>query len=246
MPVTPERTTSFHYARAAYKQHDEPWEQMTQTFAWVREQQITEMLRQNEETVHWILERKKRHLERQMSKALEEVVFALEREMDAELWLAHAREQEVMRSQLREKREAEKRRVFQEELRRMHRRRKVEEDRRARAKAVKGAWARYESSWDAIRGGERRLSYADIPWPLVSRPRSGNDITTDGIREFLLSESHSTNQSNKERLKTALRLWHPDRFQQVLRRVEDKDRSRAAEVAGAVARSLNSLMESVQ
>lgn len=172
----------------------QPWEQMAETFAWVREQQISEMLRQNDETVQWVLERQKRHLERQMTKALENVVFALEREMDAGMWLAKARAEEARKSELRARREEQKRKFFQEELRRLDRLKKVEEDKRVRAKATKEAWASYESRWATILSDSKeRLTFANIAWPLVSRPRNLNSITTEGVREFLFSDTHSPN-----------------------------------------------------
>lgn len=205
------------------------------------------MLRQNEETVQWILERQKRHLERKMNKALEDVVFALEREMDAEVWLARARAEEARKSESRAHREEQKRKFYQEELRRLDRLKKAEEHQRNRAKATKGAWASYEATWTTVHSdSNERLSFENIAWPLVSRPRNLNDIKAEGVREFLFSDTHSHTQSNKERLKAALRLWHPDRFQRMMSRVEEKDRRMVEEGVGMVARSLNSLMETVK
>jgi hypothetical protein len=201
----------------------EPWEQMAHTFAWVREQQIAEMLRKNEETVQWFMERHKRHMEKRMSRVMEDAMFSFERDIDTETWLAKAREEEARRAERRARRDAEKLRAYQDELRRLQKRKKSDNDKRVQVKAIREAWSRYESRWAKILGDpNERVVFGNIPWPLMSRPQDAADITTDGIREFLFSGAHSPNQSQKERVRAALRLWHPDKFHRVLGQVEQQ------------------------
>jgi len=46
----------------------------------------------------------------------------------------------------------------------------------------------------------------------------------------------------KERIKSALRRWHPDRFGRVLGRVDEKDKEAVERGVGIVARCLNDLL----
>jgi len=168
--------------------------------------------------------------------------MALERER------ARVRIQEEVKrieAKFEHKRQAERR--AREESRRRGLSELRERERRERARvdrAVVDAWARYEGAWGSlVSGGTEELSFESIPWPLVGRPRSVEDITQEAIAAFLLSPSHSSGMSRKERLKSALLRWHPDRFRRVLRRVGDGDRVVVEEGVGVVARCLNILME---
>jgi hypothetical protein len=223
----------------------EPWDYRTQTSAWVREQHIAEMLRKNEETVQWFMQRHRRQIEKRMARAMGDVASVLDSDLDTESWLAKVREEEARRAERRARREA----VYQEELRRMQRRKKSETERRAQIPGIKEAWLRYESRWAAILGDSKSrepLTFGNIPWPMTSRPRNLNGITTEGIKEFLLSEAHSPRQSQKERIRAALRLWHPDRFGRVLGRVDERERRTVEDGVGIVARELNKLMETAK
>ncbi|KAI0812362.1 hypothetical protein BC629DRAFT_1472366 [Irpex lacteus] len=60
---------------------------------------------------------------------------------------------------------------------------------------------------------------------------------------FILSSQHSEGLSMKDRVKSALRRWHPDRFGRILARVSDEDKGKVEEGAGIVARCLSNLLE---
>ncbi|KAL5485198.1 hypothetical protein ACEPAI_7840 [Sanghuangporus weigelae] len=166
-------------------------------------------------------------------------------------------------------REAERTRLVQDEIRRIQakllmqreaeRIRMLEEmclgradeerERARRAKAVAdrtmaNAWMVYERNWTAISSASSSdpLSFSSIPWPTLSRPSGPSSITLEAISAFLLSDAHSTSQTPRERIKEALRRWHPDRFVRFLRRVPPEEQSMVEEAVGIVARCLNELL----
>ncbi|TDL26300.1 hypothetical protein BD410DRAFT_704853, partial [Rickenella mellea] len=104
------------------------------------------------------------------------------------------------------------------------------------------AWRNYETRWQSIPSSKEKLTFRSIPWPLLSPPSKPQSITLAGVTYFLLSPLHSGNQSNKERIKEALRRWHPDRFRRLMSRVPEEEKAAVEEGVGAVARFLNELL----
>jgi len=201
-------------------------------------------MRQNRETVEWALRQQDRFVRDQVSYALDDINRSFEAEMDTESWLEQAREQSARRARRKARREAEMAKLLQREA---EKRKKEHDEKHRKAKSVVKAWKAYEEGWARISGGtEERLSFATMPWPTVKKPTDSAGITKDNVREFLLSHHHSKVVSNRDRIRTALKLWHPDKFKRTLDRVEDKDRALVEETAGAVARCLNGLLEGIQ
>ena len=228
-----------------YIDYTSPWQDVAYAFSWVQEHQIEEMMRQNQETVEWVLRQQQRFVRDQVSYALDDMhrCFEMEMEMDTESWLEEARETSARRARRKARREAETAKLLQREA---EKRKKEHEERHRKVKAVVKARKVYEEQWARIsRNPEGRLSFATIPWPTVAQPTNTTGITKDNIREFLLSH-HSKDVSSKDRIRTALKLWHPDKFKRTLDRVEGEDRALVEEAAGAVARCLNGLMEEIQ
>ncbi|KAI0298631.1 hypothetical protein BC826DRAFT_887994, partial [Russula brevipes] len=86
------------------------------------------------------------------------------------------------------------------------------------------------------------LRFKSVPWPTIVPPRNVADITPAAISKFIFSSAHSEGMSRKERIKNALRRWHPDRFGRVLSRVDEKDKGAVERGVGVVARCLNELL----
>ncbi|KAF8308385.1 hypothetical protein DL93DRAFT_2044002, partial [Clavulina sp. PMI_390] len=88
------------------------------------------------------------------------------------------------------------------------------------------------------------LRFGDIPWPIFSNgPFMPADITPQTVGAFLLSPFHSVDKSTKERLRSALIQWHPDKFEsRWLGMVVDSEKALVAEGVGAVARAINDLL----
>ncbi|CCL99873.1 uncharacterized protein FIBRA_01898 [Fibroporia radiculosa] len=179
--------------------------------------------------------------------------------------------QETWRAAERWQREAE--RVVAEEMRRLraarlatercklaYERKKAEDEARERRRrgresermkmrndgADRSAWDTYEARWATIAsnaGSAETLTFETIPWPVFTAPRSADDIRPGRVAMFILSPVHSQGQSRKERIRAALRRWHPDRFGRLLSRVEEQDKAIVEECAGHVIRCLNNLLE---
>lgn len=227
-----------------YIDYTSPWQDVAYAFSWVQEHHIEEMMRQNQETVEWVLRQQQRFVRDQVSYALDDMHLSFEMEMDTESWLEQAREASERRARRKARREAETAKLLQREA---EKRKKEHEEKHQKVKAVVKAWKGYEERWVRISGNpEERLSFATIPWPTVTRPTNTTGITKDNIREFLLSQHHSKDVSDKDRIRAALRLWHPDKFKRTLDRVEGEDRVPVEEAAGVVVRCLNGLMEEIQ
>ncbi|KIP08467.1 hypothetical protein PHLGIDRAFT_18913 [Phlebiopsis gigantea 11061_1 CR5-6] len=82
-----------------------------------------------------------------------------------------------------------------------------------------------------------------VPWPLLSEPRSVEEIRSARVTMFVLSPHHSQGQTTKDRVRSALRRWHPDRFGRILARVKEEDRPQVEVGVGIVVRCLNDLLE---
>ncbi|THH18770.1 hypothetical protein EW146_g2270 [Bondarzewia mesenterica] len=130
--------------------------------------------------------------------------------------------------------------------------RKQEEKQRARTEAkqdqtacMKKAWTAYETRWQVIVASRAQspLSFSSIAWPMCKAPEHASDITESRVRRFFLSRAHSVGVSRKDRIRAALRRWHPDKFNVVLSRVDSVDRMDVERGAVLVARLLNDMLE---
>jgi hypothetical protein len=228
------------------------------------------MARKNEDTVHWIRVQQERARRERVAfwsmggeagrwcdaveGLLEEGIkwarrwrkserSRRQREMD------HAVQEELRRLQARRAetdrcRAAYERRKTMEDER--ERRRKKEMERTKQEAAEKAAWESYEATWNKLSSNEAQfelLSFEAIPWPLITPPRRTEDIRSARITMFVLSPHHSHGQTMKERVRSALRRWHPDRFGRILARVKEEDRAGVEEGVGIVVRCLNELLE---
>ncbi|KAG8881340.1 hypothetical protein FRB98_004405 [Tulasnella sp. 332] len=130
------------------------------------------------------------------------------------------------------------------------RRRKREE--KANEQFVEG-WKTYERRWADLQREAavatlalESLGFEDLPWPVVaSGYRTSLDgLTKEAISAFLLSPLHSEDKSHKVRIRGALLLYHPDRFEgRLMAGVRQKERERVKDAVGRIARVLTSLAE---
>ncbi len=251
---------------------------MAKTYAWVMEQEIEEMARQNEETVRWVLKQQERDI-RERAKLvvrqaegrywdlMEEIHEVVDEEIHHHLprqdryWTRQSSFQEELDMALQEElRKFQSRRRETERCRAAYERRKALEEHREnerrkqkqdkmkveRDEAERTAWKSYEAKWSTLASGDEAadpLTFETVPWPLITPPRSVEDLRPARIAMFLLSPQHSEEQTRKDRIRNALRRWHPDRFGRILAKVRDEDKEKVAEGAGIVARCLNNLLE---
>lgn len=170
--------------------------------------------------------------------------------------------------QLEALREAEKTRMVQEEVHRLQERiyRRKEAERRyaiwkakqqfetgdhhkkhgqkSPEKMLVEAWKSYEERWATISASKDPLSFKSIPWPIatLSSPPDATALTLTHISSFILSPLHSKEKSTKERLKEALKRWHPDRFRRIMPRIVENDKKKVEEAVSVVTGHLNELL----
>ena len=233
------------------------------TYTWIVEQELKTISKETSETRQWVFEQQayfgllpKGSTRRTAEKRRRDAGPA-DRDLDDKAaWLKErlgAAERFAERSQLQEEFDKMEAR-WQERSGREERRRRQEqkwaEEQKARAEKQKQlerrsqeeAWKAYERRWAAIATGGGQLKFKSVPWPTVVAPRNVGDITPDAITKFIFSPAHSEGMSRKERVKSALRRWHPDRFGRVLSRVVEKDKGAVERGVGVVARCLNELL----
>ncbi|GJE95887.1 hypothetical protein PsYK624_120780 [Phanerochaete sordida] len=250
------------------RRESEPWRQAAKTYAWVLEQEIAEMARKNEETVRWIyMQQDKERRER-----VRLGVFGLERGFHSEMsddedyaFVARRRRadrahppRDINREVQEEFRRLQAQRAETERCRVAYEKRKAAEEERDRQKqrkrelyklrkdaAERSAWEHYDAEWTRLLSSEASepLTFESIPWPLIVPPQSTDDIRPARVTIFILSQSHSQGQTMKDRVRSALRRWHPDRFGRILARVRDEDKEKVEEGVGIVVRCLNELLE---
>ncbi|EKM54118.1 uncharacterized protein PHACADRAFT_257738 [Phanerochaete carnosa HHB-10118-sp] len=252
------------------RRESEPWRQAAKTYAWVLEQEIAEMTRKNEETVRWIRtqqekERRERArygaygLERgfysEMMEDLgdEDFAFTARQRMDRAYYPRNKdwevqeelRRLQAQRLETERCRAAYEKRKAAEQERDRQRQRKRELYKLRKDAAEQVAWENYEAGWNRLLSGEisEPLSFESIPWPLLVPPQSTDDIRPARVTIFILSQSHSQGQTMKDRVRSALRRWHPDRFGRILARVREEDKGKVEEGVGNIARCLNELLE---
>ncbi|KAH8992839.1 hypothetical protein EDB86DRAFT_1421802 [Lactarius hatsudake] len=171
------------------------------------------------------------------------------------------RREEARRAEARRIAAADEARRRQEESLREEEERRRQQRRRARE--IASAWRTYEARWALLSqrqpelGLLSALTFERIPWPVVVVADTDDGGTTprrrrrrldvllrhEAIREFLLSSAYSPDVSAKDRIRAALRRWHPDKFARVLSQVIESDRDAVAEGMGVVVRCLNDMLE---
>lgn len=248
-----------------------PWQQTMNTYAWILHQQYEEMRAQDaqryattvethifesewafnneanprfwDETAHSIRTQATIWMIREEAKRVAALREAERlRQVEEGVRKIHAKmlyEREKEREKERERRQ----RKYEEwcraaaDIRAKENRQKAVGDRN-----ISAAWNQYESRWATILSSTESITFRSIPWPTLNQPSSPELIKMDAISSFLLSQAHSQSQSPKERIKEALRRWHPDRFSRLLSRVPENEKAKVEEGAGIVTRCLNELL----
>jgi hypothetical protein len=112
--------------------------------------------------------------------------------------------------------------------------------------ALLKAWGSYQLRWQTLgqsNSFSTPLAYTSIPWPVASEPYYPSTLTPERMAAFLLSSLHSAGKSGMDRLREAMKLWHPDKFEgRFMTFVAVSDRAVVREGLGMVARGLIELM----
>jgi hypothetical protein len=226
---------------------------MAETYAWV-EHHCASLDSRGRKTEKWVLEQqlfynvKPKRIGQRGSGDVAEEDDAREEEA---LRFASRREDKMriieeelkqIESRIRHRLEVEKERMATHRLRISTALKEREKNQRAKAdQAIRDAWRKYEQGWEQL-ASSGEVSFSTFPWPMVSRPRTVEEITPREVELFLLSPLHSPGQSKRARAKRAQLFWHPDRFRRILEKVDARDKGPVEAGAGIVARCLNDLM----
>ncbi|KAI0268685.1 hypothetical protein BC834DRAFT_648356 [Gloeopeniophorella convolvens] len=259
----PHNRSRYHRAAGTPTAQDSSmsWRHAASTYAWIVEQELAAMSREVAETRRWVFEQQvhfgllpKSDARRTTQKRRRDAgPGGQETDETARLGeRSRAARRDAERDRLQrdfEQMEARWReRPYREERRRRQDRQRPE-DRKATEKQKQGerrrqeeAWKTYERRWATIVGEGGSLRFKSIPWPTVTPPRDVGEITAEAVARFILSPAHSEGVSRRDRIKGALRRWHPDRFGRLLNRVKEKDRGAVERGVGIVARCLNDLL----
>ncbi|KAG8733649.1 hypothetical protein FRC11_004333 [Ceratobasidium sp. 423] len=119
----------------------------------------------------------------------------------------------------------------------------------SQAQQAREAWRRYEDSWAELSNSDAptRLTFHNIPWPVFSQPSNVSQLNSRTIGAFLLSSLHDGGGSTRrERIRNAMRTWHPDKWMgRYMTRVDPRHAPAVKEGVNAVARALTELMSTV-
>ncbi|CAE7207521.1 unnamed protein product [Rhizoctonia solani] len=116
----------------------------------------------------------------------------------------------------------------------------------SQAQQARQAWQRYEDYWTELSSSDApvRLTFQTIPWPVFSQPSSISHLNSRTIGAFVLSSLHDGGGSTRrERIRNAMRLWHPDKWMgRYMTRVDPRHAQAVKDGVNSVARALTELL----
>jgi len=88
-------------------------------------------------------------------------------------------------------------------------------------KRILDAWNAYEARWRALSSSPNSVAWSDLPWPVYHTVNAIHDLSSDAIREFIFKSLgvRGNTVTKKDRLRTSLLRWHPDKAAAALARV---------------------------
>lgn len=116
----------------------------------------------------------------------------------------------------------------------------------SQSQQARDAWQLYEERWASLSSSDApvRLTFHNIPWPVFSPPASISHLNSRTIGAFVLSSLHEGGGSTRrERIRNAMRLWHPDKWiGRYLTKVDPRHEQVVRDGVNAVARALTELL----
>ncbi|GLB38950.1 hypothetical protein LshimejAT787_0601120 [Lyophyllum shimeji] len=115
---------------------------------------------------------------------------------------------------------------------------------------VRARWEAYEGGWRALLGagagaGAGEVRFRDIPWPAAvdGEEMEVGDLTPGRVEEFLLEglRVRGCTVTRRERVRSSLLRWHPDKMTGVLARVVQEDVEKVREGIRAITECLQAL-----
>jgi hypothetical protein len=116
----------------------------------------------------------------------------------------------------------------------------------SQSQQAREAWQSYEDRWAVLSDSNAttRLTFHNIPWPVFSQPASVSHLNSRTIGAFILSSLHEGGGSTRrERIRNAMRLWHPDKWMgRYMTKVDPRHAQVVKDGVNAVARALTELL----
>lgn len=197
------------------------------------------------------LERQRKLVEEQQRKAKEAREKFLREERER-----RAREREAQEREAREREAREREAKEREEREREAKKREHEARERAEAQEKSQALVQffklYEDKWAELRTNAMlsSIDFKELPWPTLElKYFTPEEITQDGVRAFVFHALRpvAPEKSAKDKVKAEVLRFHPDKFNaRVLPKVREDQRGLAAELAGAIVRTLTTLLAEVE
>jgi hypothetical protein len=118
-------------------------------------------------------------------------------------------------------------------------------------------WATYERRWSDLitktgrdREKAKDVRFTDVPWPCVVEGKADvtlADLTVACVQDFLLAglKVRGSTVTKKERVRSSLLRWHPDKLTSVLARVVDADVEAVRQGINVVVSSLHQLNSNI-
>ncbi|KAL4073633.1 hypothetical protein J3A83DRAFT_4090902 [Scleroderma citrinum] len=155
-------------------------------------------------------------------------------------------------------REAKERETREREAREREARERAEAQRRAATASQENSqqlmqfFKLYEDKWAELRSNPAlsSIDFRELPWPsLELKHFTTEEITQHGVRAFVLHALRplALEKSAKDRVKAEVLRFHPDKFNaQVLPKVREDQRDLAQGLAGAIVRTLTTLLAEIE
>lgn len=115
-----------------------------------------------------------------------------------------------------------------------------------REQRIRDRWSAYEGAWTRLTSSNDPITFACVSWPLAVPPKDPAQLRDSAAIANFLFESLGLPEntvSRKDRLRTSLLRWHPDKLSGIISRTEADDRAAVKEGIDAVVISLRSLQE---
>ena len=116
-------------------------------------------------------------------------------------------------------------------------------------KRIMDRWSGYETRWRLLAlssaDEEANIKWEDVPWPVATTAQSVDDLTPGAIEEFIFAplKVRGKTDSRKDKLRSSILRWHPDKDAVILSRVAEEDRWNVQEGVNAVFRALKELQD---
>ncbi|KAH8097064.1 hypothetical protein BXZ70DRAFT_309316 [Cristinia sonorae] len=116
-------------------------------------------------------------------------------------------------------------------------------------KRILDKWNGYETRWRMLvlstADSEKSVGWEDIPWPVDPQPASVGEITPEAVETFIFAplRVRGSTSSRKEKLRSSILKWHPDKVAVILSRVVGNQQAAVREGVNTVFRILKELQD---